>query len=793
MKVPVSWLKDYVDIDISAEELADRLTSVGVPVEMITYMSPDITGVIAAKILKIRPHPDADKLVLADVDTGEDIKQVVTGAPNVREGQIVPLAVHKARLSGGLKIKKSKIRGQVSNGMMCSAKELDLDLKDLPPEEREGVMILPPVTPIGADVTELYCLHDPVLEFETFANRPDQLSVLGIAREVAAALGKEMREPDLNYPEINEKAEDLVKIEIEDFKLCPKYSGRIIRDMVIRKSPLWIQGRLLAAGIRPVNNVVDITNYVMLETGQPLHAFDLDKIKGGKIIVRPAKKGETMKTIDGTLQELDPDMLMITDPSGAVAIAGVMGGLETEVGNETKNILLEAANFNQASVRRTYMRLKLPSESSRRFEKGIDFHRVDIASRRACNMMLKDGGKILAGEAVCSVTPPKPVEMTLRPRRVNHILGTDLDRETIRKLLSGLDFDLKDDGENFHVKVPTVRKDISEEIDLVEEVARLWGYDNIPTTDPIGISLGVVEDKIIFDEKIRDILARSGMQEIITLGLCDERLIREFRLEAEDESILRVINPVTEDQGVVRPDAVPQIIGIVKRNIANRRLQFKLFEISKLYRNIENEEPEERRELIMLMSAPEGSEGDFDFFAMKSVIDFLAKELKIQIDYRKGGYSYLHPGKTAKILANEESLGVVGVLHPEIAMEQEIKQGIVIARLSVDKLYKLSKSPWFKKLPRYPTVERDIAVILDRTTPAGDVEKVILEDGRPLVQEAGCFDVYEGKQVADDKKSLAFRIAFSAPDRTLTDREVQEKIDGILNRLGRELNAELRS
>lgn len=791
MKVPLSWIKEYVELDggLSIDDLARELTHIGLPVESVTYTAPEVTGVIAGKILKIREHPNADKLVLCDVDLGEKVLQIVTGAKNVREGHTVPVALDGAQLHGGLKIKHSKIRGEESNGMMCSAKELNLDIKDLPVEQREGVMILPPDTQPGADIISLYCLHDPVFEFETFANRPDQLSVLGVAGEVAAIFGKPLKTPDMDYPTIQEKASDMVTMEILDKELCPKYSGRVIRDMKIEKSPLWMQGRLYAAGMRSINNVVDITNYVMIETGQPLHAFDLVKVKGGKIIVRPAKEGETLVTLDGVERKLDPDVLVIADESGPVALAGVMGGLDSEVGDKTRDILLEAANFNAPSIRRTSIRLNLPSESSRRFEKGIDYHRADLGSRRACHFMAKMGGKILEGEAVDGIEPPKPLELKLRPNRVNHILGTDLTRETIGDLLNRLDFSVKDQGEEFLVTVPTVRKDITMETDLIEEVARIYGYDNIPTTDPIGVSMGGQEPDTEFDEQLRDILTGCGLFEAITLSLYNEKVPEDYRIESD--SLLRVMNPVTEEQKLLRHDAIPHLIDMVKRNIANRRFNFKLFEVSKFYSDTGEEEPRERRDAVILLSSPEPG-AEYDFFALKGMVEHTAKTLNIPVVFEKGTLPCLHPGKSAKIMSGEHTLGFIGEFHPEIAREQDLSQPVVLAKLSVDTLRELQKTTAFRELPRFPAMERDMAVLIDDSVSAGDVESIIRDKGKPILVDSYCFDVYKGKQVPDDKKSLAFRLAFEAPDRTLTDQEVQKKMDRILKTLEIKLGAQLR-
>jgi phenylalanyl-tRNA synthetase beta chain len=795
MKVPLSWLKDYVDIEISAAELAAKLTAVGVVAETVTYIAPDITGVYAGKIRSIKKHPNADKLVIADVELGAETLQIVTGAPNVREGHTVPVALHGAKLAEGLKIKKSKIRGEESNGMMCSAKELGLDLKDLPADQREGVMILPEDTPPGSDVTKLWCLNDPILEFETFANRPDQLSILGIAREAAAVLGKKIKMPETGYAEAEQKASDMVKIEIEDLKLCPRYSARIIKDAAIRKAPLWMQGRLYAAGIRSINIVVDITNYVMLETGQPLHAFDYDKISGAKIIVRTAKQGEIIVSLDGEKRELDPDILVIADESKPIAIAGVMGGQESEVGEETKTILLEAANFNQASVRRTSIRQKLPSESSKRFEKGIDYHRVDLASLRACHLLAKYGGIIFAGESSFGIEPPAPLKITLRPDRLNRILGTNIDRSTICSLLSGLDFIMEDQGEDFLVTVPTVRRDIGEEVDLIEEAARIWGYDNIPTTEPHGVSMGFADSMTLFEDYIRAFLVRCEMVETVTPSLQEEAILTKYGIDGTN--LLRVANPVTSDQRVMRADAVPHLVEVVKRNIASRRFEFKLFEISKFYTDKGENEPDERRELTMLMSAPQAKADEYNFFVLKGIIEALCREMGIKTSLKRCEYAYLHPGKTAEIVAEtsegEVSIGIIGALHPKIAAVEDVDQEVLVAKVLVSKLFALKQRKLFVEIPRFPAVERDIAVVVDRTLPSGDVEKIIRNEGSPLLSGTYCFDVYTGKQVPEEKKSLAFKLYFSAADRTLTDEEVQAKMDAILGKLDAEYKAALRS
>jgi phenylalanyl-tRNA synthetase beta chain len=789
MRVPLSWLKDYVDIDIDARELADKLTSIGVPVENVEFISPDVTNVKVGWIRNIRQHPNADKLRLCDVDLGKDETiQIVTGAANVKKEDKVPVALHGANLAGDLKIKRSKIRGEESEGMMCSAVELGIDLKDLPQEQREGVMILPPDTSPGDDVVQLFCLNDPILVFEIFANRPDLLSIIGIARETAAVLGKAIKEPSLYFPEIKESATDHLSVKIEDYELCRRYSGRIIRNIHIRPSPLWIQGRLFAAGLRPINNVVDFTNYVMLEMGQPLHAFDYDKVNDKKIIVRSARAGEKLVTIDGKERELDSSVLVIADASKPVAMAGVMGGLESEITENTRTILLESANFNPVSIRRTSIKLGLRSESSKRFEKGIDYHMVEMASLRTCYFLAMAGGQVLKDQAVDATEPPTPANILLRPFRVNEVLGTSINEETITKLLSNLGFSVYEKGGTLLAIIPTIRQDVKEEIDIIEEIARLYGYDNIPTTLPSGKAMGGEDFYHAFDENLRELAVRCGLNECITLSLYDKKTIEDYRINSDP--LLRVVNPLTEDQEYLRSNAVSHMVNVVKRNIAMKNNVLRLFEIGKFY-TMEEGMVQERRELTIVLTGPEGAT-DVGFFDLKGIVEYIFSNFKVNADFINATVPYLHPNKTASFRSGDVTLGVMGVFHPRIAVNLEIEQEIVVARIFIDPLQFLAGTKQYKPIPRFPAMERDLAVTVDDRVPAGDVHRIIIEKGKPLIENAYCFDTYKGKQIPEGKKSLAFTMSFVDPERTLTDDEVQERINTILGELKKELNAVLR-
>lgn len=809
MRVSFNWLKTLVDITIDPYELAERMTFSGVAVESIEEPGREISSVVTARIEKIVKHPDADKLVVCTVDAGQgEPLQIVTGAPNVYEGQVVALALVGAALPGDFKIKKSKLRGSESSGMLCSGQELGIDIKNLPEDQQNGILDLPKDTPVGRDVKPILGLDDTILELELTPNRADCLNMIGVAREVAAVLGTELYLPEIRVEEINENIDDKVVVKIADAKLCRRYAARLIRNVKIGPSPLWMQRRLQAAGIRPISNVVDVTNYVMMELGQPLHAFDAAKLSKDRvnILVRTGKTGEKMNSLDGVERELDEKMLVITDGQNPVAIAGVMGGLESEVTGDTTTILLESANFAGPSIRRTSKNLGLRSESSIRFEKGVDINICIPAINRAAQLIQEMGAGEVAGGIVDNY--PAPVEekvITLRPDRVQQILGVEVPRAEIVRILQNLRFPYLEKGPDFEVSVPTGRSDITLEIDLVEEVARLFGYNLIPTTLPSGATVqGGKSGEQQLTGLTRDLMLSCGLTEIITMSFINPRSYDTILLP--ENSPLRqsvvVQNPLSEDQRVLRTTLFPGILEVLARNAARRNKDTAVFEIGHVFFPVAGQElPTEE---LTLAGAVTGSlpgswqkpAEKIDFYFVKGVIENLlaAFDIKAAVYSAVSENPTLHPGRAAVITVNDVKLGFIGELSPRVQENYRLTERVYIFSLNLAALFPLvNLVKQYQQLPKHPAVERDMALLVRQETAAAELCQVITEAGGALLKEVGLFDVYQGERVSAGYKSLAYSLRFQAPDRTLTDEEVNAVFDKICANLKNKLDAELRS
>lgn len=811
MKVPFKWLNDYVDMDgITPQQLADRLNAVGVLVETVEERNQGITNVVVGHIDKLEPHPNADRLRVCQVDVGQPRPlQIVTGAPNVLQGNCVPVAVVGARLAGGKKIEKSKLRGLESEGMMCSADELGISIKDLPSEQREGVLIFPPDTPRGANVLELLGIDEVVLHLEPFANRPDSLSIIGIAREVSAALGRPLKMPPGDIDETDVSAK--VDVKIEDRSLCNRYTARVIHDVKIGASPLWMAGRLQAAGMRSVNNVVDITNYVMLETGQPLHAFDLDKIEGASIAVRPARNGEKMTSIDGVERTLDERALVIADSGKPVAIAGVMGGLDSEVSDRTRHILLESASFNPASVRRTSTRLALRSESSRRFEKGLDWHGVDAASRRAAHLMQTlCGGKIAKGCPEDGEPAPAATRLTVRPARVNKVLGADIPPQRIDEILRSLYFQLdREGGGRVEVTVPSWRPDVRREEDLIEEVARHFGYDNIPARLPSGVTYPGRTNWIDREEEnIRDILTALGLCEAITWSLLHPSKYDQVHWHSEPG--VRVQNPLVADQSQLRTTLLPHLVEAVLHNLNARTEYVLLFEMSKIYVPTGPREiPRETRRLAIAVAGRKDDRA-LDFYYVRGILQALMRRLGIGAQIRapqEAMCGFFHPGKSAVMYgfdktssgngqASPAALATLGAMHPAALAALDTETEIVCAELDLDRVLELRRHlGWvqYRPISRFPGVQRDLALVVTDDVASGRIEDEVWAAAGKCLLDVRCFDVYRGPQIAEGHKSLAYSFTFQQPDRTLTDGEVEQLMQDIVKRVEQNLGARVRA
>lgn len=810
MLVSWKWLNELVEINMSPEELAQKMTMSGVAVENIEYLQKDIKGIITGCITDIEKHPQADKLLICKLDVGEEkILTIVTGASNVREGQKVPVAIDGAVLPGGMKIKTSRLRGVESEGMLCSASELGLDEDKLIPEQKDGIYILTEEVPVGKDVVDVLGLDDVVLELELTPNRSDCLSMRNVAREVAAVTGGKLKiGQDEEYPMEGPGAE-MTRIDIEDTDLCRRYVAKIIKNVKIKPSPMWLQHRLMAAGVRPISNVVDVTNYIMLETGQPLHAFDYDTLKENRIIVRRAKVGEVLVTLDEQKRELNPEMLVIADAEGPVALAGVMGGLVTEVTENTKTILLESAFFHGINIRKTSKALGLGSEASTRFEKNVDLEQTAFVANRAAQLMAQlGGGEAIEGYVDCFPQPETREPITLRLNRTNQILGTDIHASEIEKIMTSLDITiLEKKNDDWLVKVPSYRRDLEGEIDLIEEVARIYGYDNIPTTLPYGATTqGIRSFKQRVRQKAEELLIAMGMIEVITYSFINPKHMEQLRMP-KDHTLSKTVavkNPLSEEQGVMRTTIIPGLLETVKRNLNKRNKNLMFFEMGMVY--IPEGFPEERElplEKLMLSGAVTGkrekswniSEVEYDFYYVKGILENMFNELGLNsCSYQQAtDIPWLHPGRAAAISCKDNVLGYVGEIHPSVQEKYNAEQRIIIFEIDFDKIVEIyEENIRYQPITKYPAVTRDLGVIVPEDVSAKDMMDTLRESGKDWLQEVRLFDLYKGKQIENGFKSMAFSLTWQAKDKTLTDDEVNALHQEIEKSLHDKYKADLR-
>ena len=787
MKLPLSWLKDYMNIDgIENAEYMHKMTMSGSIVEGIENAAAEIKNVVTGKILKIEKHPDADKLVVCMVDVGEDAPiQIVTGAPNVFEGAVIPVAKHKSTLPGGVKITKGKLRGVESFGMMCSTDELGIS------EERAtGILILPEDTPIGEDIAEVLHLNENVAEFEITSNRPDCMSIIGLARETAATFNRPI---SIKKPEVTENSEnvtDYASVEIRNPELCSRYVGRVVKNVKIAPSPEWMQRRLKSCGIRAINNVVDITNYIMLEYGQPMHAYDLDHVEGKKIIVRCAEDGEQLETLDDQPRTLASSMIVISDEKRAIGVAGVMGGANSEVCDDTTTILFESANFNAAAVRRGAKGLGMRTDASALFEKGLDSENCLPAINRACELMTELG----AGEVVGGVIDEYPVKkpqtvLDFEPEKMNAFLGMDISEGEMKEMLSRLEFEVKDGK----VYVPTFRADIEGMADIAEEVARIYGYDRIPTTMMKGeMVAGGKTPRQKLEDTVRENLAASGLYEIITYSFIDPKENAMAGIPEGDEryNFVRITNPLGEENSVMRTDMTSSVLKTLRTNHARRNSQAAVFEIGTIFTPVEGRElPDETKQIAL------GMYGEYDFYAIKGILESLFEAVGIYgCEFKAcGDNPTYHGGRCARIYKKDKYLGIIGQIHPAVCANFKLDTEVYAAVIDFEALAELADmSRHYVPLPKFPAVTRDIAVTVDKTVEVGQIVKIIEAQGSDIIEDCKLFDIYEGVQVGRDKKSVAYSITFRSAEKTLTDEDVNPVIDRILKQLEEKLGAQLR-
>ena len=799
MKTSREWLEEYSEIDVDTVKLGDILTMAGQKVETIEQTGNDIKNVVVGKILEIKKHPDADHLVVTKVDVGTEILQIVTGADNIKENDIVPIAKDGASLPGGVKIKTGKLRGIDSCGMMCSVGELGLNLADYPRQIDHGIMILEKELEkdLGKDIVEILNLREDIIDFEITPNRPDCLSIEGLGRETAVALNKPFKNPrndiDLMKVEDKESIEGL-KVSIEAPDLCYRYIARVVKNVKIGQSPEWLKRRLKACGVRSINNIVDITNYVMLEMGQPMHAFDINSIEGKQIIVRRAKNGEKITTLDEVERELDENNLVIADKNKPVAIAGVMGGLNSEIEKDTETVVFESAVFYGGSVRKTSKKVGLRTESSSRFEKGLSSENALRAINRAVQLVEQlNVGEVIDGKIDVYPTKQKINKIPFDAEKINNLIGTNISKQEMLDILNKLDIKIENDV----AIAPYFRMDLEQSADLAEEVARFYGYDKLDTTlMKANTTVGVRTKEQKIEHIIRQTLQNEGLSEIYTFGFINEKELDKSNIPEElKKTAICIQNPLSEDYKYMRPSTIPSMLSTLSFNINQKNQEAALFDISRSYKNIEDrvqkgEVPEEDKILTIGMYGDE-----VDFFILKGIIENILSQVSINrydIEKETKNESY-HPGRCANIKVGIDTIATFGEIHPEVLQNYDISKRAFLAEINLTKITKYAReNKKYVEVPKFPAVERDIAMIVDEEIAVGDIEKVITKKGKKLLESVTLFDIYRDSKLGENEKSVAYALKFRDKSKTLSDEEVNKIMDEILTELEKKFNAELR-
>ncbi|MEJ7220493.1 phenylalanine--tRNA ligase subunit beta [Staphylococcus gallinarum] len=792
MFISKEWLETYVEIDQPINELAEKITRTGIEVDDIIDYTKEIKKLVVGKIKEIAPHPDADKLNICQVDIGEsELVQIVCGAPNVDAGQTVIVATVGGRLPGGIKIKRAKLRGERSEGMICSLQELGLSSNLVPKAFEGGIYVFSTEVEPGTDALKALYLDDQVMEFDLTPNRADALSMVGTAYEVAALYNVAMNKPKTKTEALSQQAAEELSVTVQDSDKVPYYSARIVKNVTIAPSPEWMQMRLIKAGIRPINNVVDISNYVLLEYGQPLHMFDQEQIGSNHIEVRQAHENETMTTLDNQERSLLASDIVITNGETPIAIAGVMGGDFSEVTEATKHVVIEGAIFDPVSIRHTSRRLNLRSEASSRFEKGIATEFVNEAVDRACYLLeTYANGQVLSdnvaqGDLGSFVTP-----INISVDKVNNTIGFELTAEEIESIFVQLGFETTMNNNELTVKVPSRRKDITIKEDLIEEIARIYGYDEIPSTLPVfeRVTHGALTDKQAKSRIVKETLEGAGLSQAINYSLVDKERAQDFALETRDT--IGLLMPMSEAHSTLRQSLIPHLIDAVAYNVARKNADVRLYELGNVFfGNGEGELPDEVEYLSGILTGDytvntwQGKKEEIDFFIAKGIVDRIAEKLDIQFDYEAGEIAGLHPGRTAIVKLNGETIGFVGELHPKVEKEYDLKRTYVF-ELNYDKLMSVSVGYInYRPIPRFPGVSRDIALVINRDVPSATLVKEIEAHGGDILQNAQVFDVYEGEHVAEDEKSIAIRLSYLDVEQTLTDDKVNAVHEDILTAL----------
>ena len=797
MKVPYKWLKDYVAIDAPVDEFVDAMVMTGNGVEEVADLGANMEKVVVGRIEKLEKHPDADKLQICQIDVGEaELLQIVTGADNVFEGALVPVALCGSKLPSGVKIKKGKLRGVDSFGMLCSGEELCLKEADYPGAGVYGILILREGMP-GQDMREVLMLNDTVIDFEVGANRPDCLSVLGIAREASAAMRAPLSIPDAQFRENGESIADYVRVDVQAPDLCPRYMARAIKNVKIGPSPRWMQEKLKAAGVRPISNIVDITNFVMIETGQPMHAFDAKDIRGSHIVVRRAEQGERIVTLDGKERALASSMLLICDEQGPIGIAGVMGGENSEIKEDTKTVIFESAKFGYGNIRQTSRALGLATEASTRYSKGVDAGTSEYALHRACQLVEQlEAGEVVGGEIDLLAEDLSEKKIVVRAAEINALLGTQLSAVEMKECLDRVLIETELDGATLACRIPHYRGDIDGKADIAEEVARIYGYDNIPEN---AVSASLTGVKGMLDEAATDLLKHyavgAGFYECVTYSFAGEADFDKLCLPADSplRRAVRIKNPLGDDSAYMRTTLAADMLKVMALNLKRKNKKVRLFEIDKVYLPeslpLAGALPDERKTMILAISQDVG-----DFYTLKEVVENICEVLRVPgLEIAVGGPEYYHPGRKAVLSIGGREIGKIGEIHPDVQKNFGIPCRTCVAELDLRGLIAEARTQIkFAPLPKYPAIERDIALVVDRAAQSGSIRGCILKNGGKYIENAELFDVYEGAQLGDEKKSLAYSLTFRSNEGTLTDEMIAADMERILQALKEEFGASLR-
>ena len=806
MKASLQWMNEYVPVDMNrpAQELADELTQAGIPVEDVIAMDNGIKKIYTGKIVEITKHPDADKLQVCQVqclsEDGEEItKQIVTAATNVAVGQIVPVAYHKSRLADGTEIKKGKLRGVVSEGMFCSVAEFGISSDLVRPEEAQGIYIFPEGTPIGLDIKEALMLDDTVYEFELTANRADCFSMVGLSREFGIMTNQKALFPVIMVNENGESIEGKASVAIEAHDLCTRFTSRLVTNVTIEPSPLWMQNRLRNSGIRPINNVVDVTNYVMLELGQPMHAYDYDCVADHTLIARRAKEGETLTTLDGNERELNESMLIIADTKGPIGVAGVMGGLTSEVTDKTTNVLFEAAVFNGPSIRRTSKALGMRSEASGRFERGVNHKYTAYAIDRAAQLLQQICPSCKVSVGVIDVYP-EPVEqrtVTFTAEQINDYLGTSIEKDRMVDILTKLEFGITESGDTIEALVPTWRDDVTVMPDIAEEVARIVSYDNIAPTIPVAVlSSGGMTPKKALTKDVTHYLAHAGLSQIITFSFMHKDGLTNMMLPEGDSryTAIPILNPISEEFPYMRTTLVPAVIEAAKRDIAQQNKDLWLFETANVYEPKAlplTEVPHERPMAcgIMMGKVTEAAwnqvQRDTDFYDVKGVVDGLLAKLGLtQFDIQPSSESYYHPGVSAHYTVNGVTIANYGELHPQVVKNFDLSGKVYMFEIDLEAVLSITVPPFrYQSFSKFPGTSRDLAIVAPVSVTSGDIVALIKEHGGEYLESVSIFDVYEGKHIEAGYRSLAYNLQFRSMEGTLNDEDIDGAIQAIIDAL----------